>query len=123
MNLPAIVAGAVETIWKTFDSVAVTAVYHRVTAGAYDPQVGDSPDSETTHTVKVLFGVFTQEEVDNQIVQSGDEKLFIRTTELALEPKKTDYIVKADGSRYDVELIKREPTRSVWILRGRAHAN
>jgi hypothetical protein len=120
MNIPAIVASVVGTAWTVFDSVAVAAVYHRVTPAAYDPEAGDSPSVETTHPVKVLFGVFEHEEVDNKIVQSGDEKLLVRTTELALEPTKDDYLVKADGTRYDVELIRIEPTRNVWVLRGRA---
>lgn len=121
MNIPAIVKSAVDVAFKVFDSIAVDAIYFRVTPAPYNPATGLDSSTEQQIPCRVLFGVFAQDEVDGQNIQHGDEKIFIKQSEVTAEPQKDDYIVKADGTRYDVFYIGIEPTKQLWIVRGRAH--
>lgn len=121
LDIPAIIRSGVATAFSTAESIWDAGTYYKVTSGTYNPADGTSPHTTTGTAVKAIFGMFHQREIDGQQVQSGDKKIFIRQTDLAVEPQRNDYYVDANAVRWDVELIHIEPTRSLWILRGRAH--
>lgn len=121
IDLVGIVNNAVNVAFDVAGQIVDNGVYHSVVAGSYDPSTAVSVNTNTSTNVGVLFGMFEQREVDGQIVQWGDKKIIIKTDELATEPQRDDYYVAADSTRWDLHVIGIEPTRNVWILRGRAH--
>jgi len=67
--------------------------------------------------------MFTQREIDGDRIKAGDKKLIFKTSEVTINPNIDDYFVDSNSKRWDVMMIGTEPTNSVLIMRGRAHAN
>lgn len=122
MNLRTIAANARDQIFKITESVAVTGVYHCLAGGSYTVSSGTAAVTDTTYNVSVRTGVFLQKEIDGEIVKAGDKKIFVDTTEMTGSPTSNDYFVDSSGVRWDLMEIGKEPTDSILIMRGRAHA-
>lgn len=121
INLKAIAEKAVNTAFDISADIGVVATYHRITPGAYDVDQGVSVVSDQPFTVNFRAGVFSQREIDGDVIQAGDKKILVKTSEMDLQPTKDDYLVQADGTRFDLVQIGTEPSGKLLIFRGRAH--
>ena len=123
LDLKGLFAGATSLMFSMFDQVAISGTYYTVDAGTYDPATGATGASVTGVPIRVLFGLFTAQEqaARPDVIRSGDKKVIIRVTEVEDPPKQDNYFTDTDGARWDLELISREPTKNVWIVRARRH--
>lgn len=123
MNIPNLVKNSVATAFKVAASMQVACVYHRITAGVYNPSTGAVGSTDTTTAINPIFGVYSQNEIDGSVIRTGDKKIVIRQSELAAEPKPDDFIVEnVSTERWEVIEVTTEPTKQVWIVQGRKHA-
>src|SRR5689334_20887707 len=111
MDIPGIIGSAVDTAFNVFDSVAKGATYFRVTAGPYDATSGAVTAAIQNYACRVVFGVFEQDEIDGELIKFGDMKIFIKSSEVTVEPGNDDYLILSNNERYEVALIRLEPTR------------
>lgn len=122
MNLPAIARLGRDIIFKVTESIAVAGSYFHVVGGAYDVATGEAANTVTVFPCSARTGVFEQKEMDGDNIRAGDKKLFFKTSEVTIDPGADDYFVDSNGVRWDLMNIGTEPTASILILRGRAHA-
>lgn len=123
MNLPAISRLARDIVFDVTDSIAISGTYYHVVAGAYNVTTGTSSNTVTQFVCGARSAMFMQKEIDGDRIKAGDKKLIFKTSEVTIVPTIDDYFVDSGGTRWDVMIIGTEPTNSVLILRGRAHAN
>lgn len=123
MNIPAIARLARDTIFDITESIAITGTYYHVVAGAYTVATGTTANTVTPFACGARSAMFSQKEIDGERIKAGDKKLIFKTSEVTIVPSIDDYFVDSGGKRWDVMMIGTEPTGSVLILRGRAHAN
>lgn len=123
LDLKGIFKGVTSTLFSLFDQVAISGTYYTVDPGTYDPATGATGASQSGLPARVLFGLFTSEEerARADVIRSGDKKVIIRVSEIETPPKHDDYFLDVDSVRWDLELISREPTNNVWIVRARRH--
>lgn len=121
IDVKGIAKAAANTAFEVFRQVQDAGTFYRVTPGAYDPQTGTDPGTATGTAVTAIFGVFEQQQIDGELIKAGDELILIRVTELATAPARDDYYVDSTGKRWDLFLIRQEPTGTLWVLRGRRH--
>lgn len=131
IDVKGIARAAANTAFEIFRQVQDAGTFYRVTPGTYDPQTGTDPSSTTATAVTAIFGVFEQEQLESrmqrnaftygELIKAGDEMILIRVSELPTAPGRDDYYVDANGKRWDLFLIRQESTKTLWVLRGRAH--
>jgi hypothetical protein len=122
INLQQIVGSALDTAWEVASSIKDVGTFTKVTSGTYNPTTGATGQTTTATAVNALFGAYDQREIDGENVKHGDKKIFIRSSELAVAPERNDYYLDAQGLRWNVIAIKREPTAKLWIVQGRVGA-
>src|ERR1041384_2757191 len=104
----------VGTVFGLYAEVAIAATYKR--------EDGEPP--AVTYSVPVTFLVMPGNvtDADGDMVEAGDDKIWIRASELASvpEPQPGDYLIETEGGlRRDLALAQEDVAFEVWRFRAR----
>jgi hypothetical protein len=129
INLRAITKGAIDLGFNIAAQIVVASSYNRVggtAASEYDAEAGTvTANTRTIQPVGAMILSFSAKEIDGERVREGDERVFVRTSELTglSEPARDDFIVDmATNLRRDVINFTADPTNTFWILQCRRNS-
>lgn len=123
MNIKAIAAGALKTIFQLTESVQVACTYRQPGAVAYDAAAGTVTPNFTSTAVNALVSLYEAKESDSPARREGQRRMIVQRTELAsVTPTLADSIV--EGSTVwqivDFDDDMTEATFAFIVKRGQA---
>jgi hypothetical protein len=81
----------------------------------YDPVTDTVSDAYTDYTVDILPSGYNSREVDGQTVLITDEKAKILVTDISVDPKRNDQIVR-DSVKWEIINVHKDAADAVWTL-------
>jgi hypothetical protein len=118
MGLRSLVANSAKSALKAVGDLKATAIFERVTIGAYDPATDAQVETKTTFSVD---GVFSNERVDEKSgeLDTGSMRFLFSALDIPFVPRNDDGL-RIEGARYEIVRLKHVPGRSIYILTVRA---
>lgn len=100
LDLPAFIGSQIDVIWAQIASLAVSATVRFPDPDpVYDPDTTSFTKSDTTVAgVQAVIVRYKAREIDNAMVRAGDEKCFIRFSELDGNTFTTDCSIEQGGT-------------------------
>ena len=110
------VQGLMRILGQT-DGLAPFQSYREVTASSYNTATGSVSNTTTDYAdIPMVLARYESAEIDGSKIQVDDQKAIIADLDLPVRPSRTDKIVLADGSVWNVENVGGVPGESVWVL-------
>ena len=117
MSLKTTIQAATKKAFAITDSLRLNVTYSEAGAPTYDADTGAVNRVVTaTHPIRILFAGFKSDEIDGNNVQPNDERAIIDTQAVSFVPSLHDFLTKPDGTLWEVQSAKLEPSESVYIL-------
>jgi hypothetical protein len=115
MNLATMTERALARAWQLAGSVVQACTY--VVPAGFNPATGLTRSSETSVSVQAIIATLRPRELDLVVTQPGDERVLVRSADLgAIVPVRGDYLVGPDGTRRDVQSVRKGAGVIVWLL-------
>ena len=116
MGLKDTLIKAVKTASEATGDLRTSVVYHRVTGiGNYDPSLGVSPLTKTTHSITIPLVRTKEKEFDSESADKNAQKAIIPYDDLEFTPSADDYLM-IDSEKWEIMDVMRVPGDSVFIL-------
>jgi hypothetical protein len=118
MNLAKVVQSSFSRLFGLGPELVRAATYYR--PASFAPSTGLTASAEVTAACSAFIASFRPQELGTVTIQPGDEKVFIRASELSgiSDPSPGDYLVESANSlRRDVlHPPQLDPSGSLWTL-------
>jgi len=119
--------GLIDTIQKAAQSaiqgigdLAPICSYYEQGKSERDKLTREVTSQDTVYEVRALVTDYTTAELKNSAIKSTDQKILIASNDLAIVPKKKDYLIDSDGITWSFEAINTDPASALWIIQGRS---
>lgn len=116
MAFKSLIRNQVQNAFKILGDLAPEVTYYSVDVGTYDPATDERGNVETPYTVRAVLARFKFGEVYDDVSVTTDYKALISAADLPVSPTENDYIVTADGKRYEVRKGLGVPGESLHIV-------
>ena len=115
MNLALFTERALTRAWQLAAGFVQACTY--VLPVGFNAATGLTRTSESTVSVQALIVTLQPREWDLVITQPDDERVIIRAKELGgVVPLRGDYLVSLDGTRRDVNAVRKVAGGLLWVL-------
>ena len=115
MGLKDVFKTAAETALNVFGDVVVSAAYEAVKEPAYDIVQGATVSQNQNYAIEAVFEDFTEKDIDNSFVISGDKKALIAANTVGFTPAVNDFIVY-DKVHWVVKSVSIDSAGALWTL-------
>ena len=78
------------------------------TVSSYTVATGVVVSSAVNYSIKAVEGMYSERQIDGNIIKSGDKQIFIAASGLAVTPQKSDkgYSITMAGESWQIEAVK-----------------
>ena len=115
MNLATMTERVLARAWQLSGSTVQFCTY--VVPAGFNAATGLTRLSETRVAVQAMITSLRPREWDLVLTQPGDERVLVRSKELgSVVPVVGDYLLASDGTRRDVQLVRKVAGGIVWML-------
>lgn len=97
--------------------ISATVTHFTTDAPIYDPETGTMTHASTNYTKSFLRSKWTQREIYEKDIQSGDMKLMIPAANLGFEPKEQKDYITINSEKWIIDKFWTDPYDTVYFLK------
>lgn len=110
MGLKDDIQTAVDDAFQTsLGDLVENVTYQNAGVPTYDPATGTTNRAEASFTVLGVFVEFQTKDIDGEVVKPKDKQFLFAAKPVSFVPTVNDRIVQADGTSWEVFMLKDDP--------------